>query len=226
MNTLTSASRRGAKALALPCLASVSVLLAACADMSETQKRTAAGAGIGAVAGAVVGSATGNNAGRGAVIGGALGAVAGNVWSRHMEEKKKALEQATAGTGMEVSRTSDNQLKLNVPADVSFDVGRADIKPQLRQVLEQFAQGLQGQPNTHVRIVGHADSTGSDEANNYLSAQRAQSVRNFLVDRGVNGTRIETVGRGSREPIATNDTAEGRARNRRVEIFLSEAAVS
>lgn len=226
MNTLTHASRRGARALALPCLASLSVLMAACADMSETQKRTATGAGVGAVAGAVIGSATGNNAGRGAVIGGALGAVAGNVWSRHMEEKKKALEQATAGTGMEVSRTSDNQLKLNVPADVSFDVGRADIKPQLRQVLEQFAQGLQNQPTTHVRIVGHADATGSDEANNYLSAQRAQSVRNFLVDRGVNGSRVETVGRGSREPIATNDTAEGRARNRRVEIFLSEAAAS
>lgn len=211
---------------ALPVAASIALLCAACADMSDTQRRTASGAGIGAVAGAVVGSATGNSAGKGALIGGALGAVAGNVWSRHMEEKKRAMEQATAGTGMEVSRTADNQLKLNVPADVSFDVGRADIKPQLRQVLEQFASGLQSQPTAQVRIVGHADSTGGDEANDHLSARRAQSVRSFLVDRGVTASRIETTGRGSREPVAGNDTADGRARNRRVEIFLSEAAAS
>jgi outer membrane protein OmpA-like peptidoglycan-associated protein len=220
----TSSFRRG---LAVPAiLASVSILLTACADMSDTQRRTGAGAGIGAVAGAVVGSATGNNAGRGALIGGALGAVAGNIWSHRMEEKKRALEQATQGTGMEVSRTADNQLKLNVPADVSFDVGRADIKPQLREVLDQFAQGLQNQPAATIRVIGHADSTGSDETNDHLSAQRAQSVRNFLVDRGVSGGRIDTAGRGSREPIASNESADGRARNRRVEIFLSEAANS
>jgi outer membrane protein OmpA-like peptidoglycan-associated protein len=202
------------------------LLLTACADMSDTQRRTTTGAGIGAVAGAAIGKASGNNAGKGALIGGALGAVAGNVWSRHMEEKKRALEQATQGTGMEVSRTSDNQLKLNVPADVSFDVGRADIKPQLRQVLDQFAQGLSGQPTTRVRIVGHADSTGSDPTNDTLSAQRAQSVRDFLVDRGISGNRIDTAGRGSREPVASNETADGRARNRRVEIFLSDTATS
>jgi outer membrane protein OmpA-like peptidoglycan-associated protein len=213
-------------AIALPVIASCALLFSGCAEMSDTQRRTTTGAGIGAVAGAVIGSTTGHSAGKGALIGGALGAVAGNVWSNRMEEKKRALEQATQGTGMEVSRTTDNQLKLNVPADVSFDVGRADIKPQLRQVLDQFAQGLQNQPTSVVRIIGHADATGSDEANNYLSAQRAQSVRNFLVDRGVNGNRVETAGRGSREPVATNDTAEGRARNRRVEIFLSEAAAS
>ena len=206
--------------------AATALLCTACADMSDTQRRTAAGAGIGAAAGAVVGSVTGHNAGKGALIGGALGAVAGNVWSRNMEEKKRAMERATEGTGMEVSRTADNQLKLNVPADVSFDVGRADIKPQLRQVLEQFASGLQSQPTARVRIVGHADSTGGDEANNNLSVRRATSVRDFLTDRGVDGARIETLGRGSREPVASNDTAEGRARNRRVEIFLSEAAAS
>jgi len=209
-----------------PTVATIACLTAACADMNDTQRHTAEGAGIGAVAGAVVGSATGGRAGTGALIGGALGAVAGNVWSHRMEEKKRALEQATQGTGMEVSRTADNQIKLNVPADVSFDVGRADVIPELRQVLDQFAQGLQDQPTTHVRIIGHADATGSEEVNNQLSAQRAVSVRNYLVDRGVNGARIETVGRGSHEPIASNDTAQGRARNRRVEIFLGDTAVS
>ncbi|MGE5450671.1 MAG: OmpA family protein [Acidobacteriota bacterium] len=208
------------------CTVMVVASLGACADMSDTQRHTATGAGIGAVAGAAIGSKTGGNAGTGAIVGGALGAIAGNVWSHRMEEKKRALEQATQGTGMEVTRTSDNQIKLNVPADVSFDVGRADIKPELRQVLDQFAQGLQGQPGTRVRIVGHADSTGSDELNNQLSAQRAMSVRNYLVDRGISSNRIETVGRGSNEPIASNDTAQGRARNRRVEVFLSETGAS
>ncbi len=197
-------------------------LLAACADMSDEQRRTATGAAIGAATGAVISSSTGGKAGTGAVIGGVLGAVAGNVWSRHMEEQKRAMERATEGTGVEVTRTADNQLKLNVPSDLSFDVGRADIKPELRSVLDQFATGLKAQPATLVRIVGHTDSTGSDAVNNPLSRERAESVKGYLEDRGVSGSRIEAVGRGEREPIADNATAEGRAKNRRVEIFLRE----
>lgn len=208
------------------CYAIIMASITACADMSDTQRRTATGAGVGAVAGAAVGSATGGNAGTGAIVGGALGAIAGNVWSRRMEEKKRSLEQATRGTGMEVSRTADNQIKLNVPADVSFDVGRADIKPELRQVLDQFAQGLQGQPGTRIRIVGHADATGSDQTNEELSSRRALSVRDYLVDRGISSQRIETAGRGSREPVASNDSAQGRARNRRVEVFLGDTGAS
>lgn len=204
--------------------ATAATLLAAagCADMSDRQRHTAAGAGIGAAAGAVISSSTGGKAGTGALIGGALGALAGNVWSRHMEQQQRDMERATQGTGVEVSRTADNQLRLNVPADVSFDVGRADIRPSLRNVLDQFAAGLKDQPNAQVRIVGHADSTGADNVNDQLSAQRADAVRNYLVDRGVPASHIATIGRGSHEPIADNGTAEGRSRNRRVEIFLSE----
>jgi outer membrane protein OmpA-like peptidoglycan-associated protein len=197
-------------------------LLGACADMSDEQRRTATGAAIGAGVGAVISSATGGKAGVGAVVGGALGAVAGNVWSRHMEEQKRAMEEATKGTGVEVTRTDDNQLKLNVPSDVSFDVGRSDIKPELRTVLDQFATGLKAQPRTLVRIVGHTDSTGTDAVNQPLSLKRAESVKNYVEDRGVSGARIEAVGRGEHEPVADNTTAEGRAKNRRVEIFLRE----
>lgn len=197
-------------------------LLGACADMSDEQRRTATGAAIGAGVGAVISSATGGKAGVGAVVGGALGAVAGNVWSRHMEEQKRAMEEATKGTGVEVTRTDDNQLKLNVPSDVSFDVGRSDIKPELRTVLDQFATGLKAQPRTLVRIVGHTDSTGTDAVNQPLSLKRAESVKNYVEDRGVSAARIEAVGRGEHEPVADNATAEGRAKNRRVEIFLRE----
>ncbi|MBC7939540.1 MAG: OmpA family protein, partial [Chitinophagaceae bacterium] len=159
-------------------------------------------------------------AGQGAVIGGAVGAIAGNLWSKRMEDKKAAMTQATAGTGIEVARTPDDQLMVNVPSDFSFDVGRADIKPEMRPVLNQFAQGLDGQ--MRVRIVGHTDSTGSDSINDPLSVNRAESVRNYLADRGVSPARSEISGRGSHQPVADNTSDAGRAKNRRVEIFLRE----
>jgi outer membrane protein OmpA-like peptidoglycan-associated protein len=109
-----------------------------------------------------------------------------------------------------------------VPSDISFDTGRADLKPELRTVLDQFAQGLGEDPTLNVRVVGHTDSTGSDALNERLSVERADSVREYLSDRGVDRARIETAGRGEREPIADNATDAGRAKNRRVEIFLRE----
>lgn len=209
------------RSTALSILATV-VALAGCESMSEREKGTAQGAAIGAAAGALIGAATGGSAGQSAVIGGVVGAVAGNLWSKNMEDKRKAMEAATAGTGIEVARTQDNQLQVNVPSDLSFDIGRADIKPALRPVLDQFAQGLD--PKMRVRIVGHTDSTGNDAINDPLSVQRATSVRNYLSNRGVDPARTEVQGRGSREPVADNTTEAGRAMNRRVEIFLSEPA--
>ena len=205
-------------------LAASALFVSGCADLSERQKGTAAGAGIGAVAGAVIGSATGGRAGTGAVVGGALGAVAGNLWSKRMEDRRAAMEQATRGTNVEVSRTADNQLKLNIPNDISFDTGSATIKPPLRSVLDPFANGLRDDPTARVAIIGHTDNTGSDAINNPLSVERAQSVRDYLTARGVSATRIETAGRGEREPVAENTSEAGRAKNRRVEIFLREPA--
>jgi outer membrane protein OmpA-like peptidoglycan-associated protein len=197
-------------------------VLGGCADMSERQQGTAKGAAVGAVAGGILSSATGGGTGTGAVIGGALGAIAGNLWSKNMEDKRRAMEQATQGTGVEVTRTPDNQLKVHVPNDISFAVGSATIEPRLRPVLDAFAQGLGGQPGSIVRIVGHTDNTGSDALNDALSLRRAESVRGYLQDRGVKGDRIEVAGRGEREPLVANDSAEDRAKNRRVEIFLRE----
>jgi outer membrane protein OmpA-like peptidoglycan-associated protein len=214
----THAPHRTAIAAALV----AAVALTACESMSEREKGTAAGAAIGAVAGAAIGKATGGKAGTGAVVGGAVGAVAGNLWSKRMEDKRAAMERATQGTGIDVARTPDNQLKVNVPSDFSFDVGRADIKPQMRPVLDQFAQGLD--PNMRVSVIGHTDSTGSDAINEPLSRDRAQAVRDYLAGRGVSPQRVEISGRGEREPVADNGSDAGRARNRRVEIFLREPA--
>lgn len=201
-------------------IASAAVLAAGCSSMSERERGTARGAGAGAVAGAILGSVTGGSAGRGAVIGGAVGAVAGNLWSKRMEDKRAALARASEGTGVEVARTDDNRLKLNVPSDVSFDTGRADIRPQMRPVLDEIGRNLD--PGVRLTIVGHTDSTGGDGVNDPLSRERAIAVRDYLAMRGVSTSRVSVAGRGSHEPVASNDTEVGRAANRRVEIFLSE----
>ncbi|HNZ91346.1 MAG TPA: OmpA family protein [Acidovorax sp.] len=206
----------------LPGVVAVVVLATGCAEMSDTQRRTATGAGVGALAGAVLSSATGGRAGTGAVVGAGVGALGTYIWSQNMERQKREMEQATQGTGIAVSQTQDNQLKLDIPSDISFAVGRSDIQSNFAPVLDRFAEGLRNNPNTDVRIIGHTDNTGSDAVNNPLSLDRAASTRNYLTGRGIDGRRISIEGMGERQPIATNDTAQGRSRNRRVEIFVGE----
>ena len=212
--------------ISITCAALAVFGLSGCANMSETQRGTAQGAGIGALAGAVLGGATGGSRGAatGAVLGGAVGAGGGCIWSKRMQDQKIAMERATAGTGVAVSQTADNRLKLDIPSDVSFDVGRAAIKPNFAPVLTHFATSLNQNPITSVTIVGHTDSTGSDAVNNPLSFDRANSARDYLVGRGVAAQRIATDGRGAREPIADNSSAQGRGKNRRVEIYVAEPA--
>jgi outer membrane protein OmpA-like peptidoglycan-associated protein len=203
-------------------LAAAAALAAGCQNMTAREEGTAKGAGIGAVAGAVIGGATGHSMGKGAVIGGAVGAVAGNLWSKRMEEKRAAMEKATQGTGIAVARTDNNELKVNVPSDFSFTVGRSDVKPTMRPVLDEFARGLD--PTMEVRVIGHTDSTGSDAINDPLSVRRAEAVRDYIAAKGVSPGRVNTEGHGAHEPVAPNDNVAGRAQNRRVEIFLREPA--
>lgn len=202
-------------------MTAVALLATGCANMSETQRNTAIGAGIGALAGAAIGDSKGA-----AAVGAGVGALGGYIWTKQMQDKKAAMEKATAGTGVAVTQTPDNQLKLNIPSDISFDTGKSEIKANMRPILDQFAQGLGGQPNTEVKIIGHTDSTGTDAINNPLSVNRAASARDYLVSRGVNAARIAIDGRGSREPVADNASEAGRAKNRRIEIFLAERAVA
>jgi outer membrane protein OmpA-like peptidoglycan-associated protein len=208
---------------------SAALLISGCAGMDQTQSDTAKGAGIGAIAGAVLGNVTaGGNKSRststGAIIGAAAGAAGGYLWSKKMQEQKAAMEQATQGTGVAVTQTPDNQLKLEIPSDISFDTGRSDVKGNFAPVLDKFATGLNGHQATTVKIVGHTDSQGSDALNDPLSVNRASSTKSYLVSKGVAPQRIETVGRGEREPIADNNSVDGRAKNRRVEIFIAEPA--
>jgi outer membrane protein OmpA-like peptidoglycan-associated protein len=200
--------------------------IAGCADMNPVQRGTAQGAGIGAGIGAVLGAATGDGGGRraatGAAVGGAAGAVIGNIWSSRMEQQKRQMEQATEGTGVQVSQTADNRLKLDIPTDISFDTNRSNIKPNFRPILDKFAASLVENPYSKVNIVGHTDSSGSDAINNPLSVNRAANTRDYLASRGVASNRFSIDGRGSHEPLASNDTETNRSRNRRVEIYVAE----
>ncbi len=199
------------------------VALTGCETMTDTQRNTALGVGIGALAGAGIAKATGGKAGTGALIGAAVGGVGTNIWSANMERQRQELEAATRGTGVTVSRTADNQLQLAIPSDISFDSNSATIKSQFRPVLNSFADSLRRNPGTHVVIVGHTDSTGGAHINDPLSLNRANAARDYIFNQGVRGPRIQTEGRGAREPVASNESAWGRAKNRRIDIFVAQA---
>ena len=148
------------------------------------------------------------------------------VWSRSMERKRAALEEASRGSGIAVLRMPDNQLQVNVPSDFSFDSDSAVIKPGMRPVLDAFAVDLEATELSGmlILVVGHTDDRGSDALNDPLSLARASSVAAYLESKGIGAGRITVDGRGDHAPMIGNDRAYGRALNRRVEIFLREPA--
>ena len=148
----------------------------------------------------------------------------GNTWSTRMEEQLITMQQATYGTDIRVARTRSNLLKLLAPGDSSFHSGRAQLSPRFAETLDRLATNLNRNPNTTIGIVGHTDMLGSDDDNLRLSRQRARNVGKHLIRRGVSPNRIVVEGRGAHKPIASNVTPEGRAQNRRVEIFVAELA--
>jgi outer membrane protein OmpA-like peptidoglycan-associated protein len=198
------------------------LLVGGCAS-SSYQPNPTRDTAIGTAAGAAVGAAVySSNRTHGALAGAAIAGIGSYIWSSQMAKQKREMEAATQGTGIQVTQTADNQLKLEVPSDVSFAVGSAQIQPNFDPVLNRFAQTLSENPKTTVRIVGHTDSTGSDAINNPLSVNRAASVRNYLTARGVPAQRIAIDGRGAADPIGDNTTDAGRAMKRRVELIVAE----
>ena len=205
--------------LAAPLLVGA-VSLAGCATYQERPK-TVTGAGVGAATGAILGNVVAGSGKRtqGALIGAAVGALAGGLLGNYMDEQERALRAQTAGTGIDVQRQGDNIL-LNLPEGVTFDVGQSVIKPQFYGSLDAVAGTLRQYDQTRIEIAGHTDSTGSAEMNQRLSENRANAVRSHLASRGVASGRMYATGYGKTQPIADNSTADGRARNRRVEIVV------
>jgi outer membrane protein OmpA-like peptidoglycan-associated protein len=184
----------------------------------QTINRTAVGIGVGALSGYLLGDVIGGDHDRNAkVIGVGIGALAGGVVGNYMDQQEAELRRQTAGTGVDVFRQGD-ELVLRMPAGITFPVDRYDIQPQFQPTLDQVAQTLSSYNQTYVDVLGHTDSTGSDQYNQTLSERRAQSVSDYLSAHGVARARMGIRGYGESQPIASNETDIGRSENRRVEI--------
>ncbi len=187
-----------------------------CASMNNKEKGAAIGAGVGAAAGAAIGRNNGGTA-KGAIIGAVVGGAAGAVIGHQMDQQADELGKDLPGA--DVSRVGEGIL-VNFPSGILFPFDSENLQPNGRQNLADLAQSLQKYPKTTVLVVGHTDAKGSDEYNMALSQRRAQSAKNYLVSQGIDGSRIQTEGRGETEPVASNDTEVGRQQNRRVEVAI------
>ena len=157
----------------------------------------------------------------GRIVGAGLGGVAGGVVGYQMDKQIKELREKTEGTGVDVTPTDNGQaILVNLPDGVTFDVASYTLKPEFRTTLDQIAASMNQYPNSLIDVYGHTDSTGSDAYNQTLSENRAATVGNYLASRGVSPARIRTQGFGETMPVASNDTIDGRTRNRRVEIKI------
>lgn len=187
------------------------------------RNNTATGAIAGAVGGALLGYLTNtNNSEEGrknALIGAGVGALAGAGIGQYMDRQQRALEAELSGSGVGVARQGDN-LILRMPGDVTFPTNSSDIDTRFYPILADVAGVLAEYDRSLVDVVGHTDSTGTDAINQPLSERRASSVAAFLINEGVMRERLYVAGAGSRNPIASNDTTQGRSQNRRVEILI------
>lgn len=204
--------------------------LAGCAatppDGSEPDRsRTVSGAVIGGIIGGILANSTGNRStGRTAagVIGGAVvGGAIGNAMDKKEERIRQISAESTAKE-MEVERLREDLLRVSVSSEASFAFDRADIKPEFKPTLDKVAAVLRDDPNVRITIIGFTDSIGSEEYNQRLSERRAEATASYLISRGVGSSQILTRGLGESEPRASNATEEGRAQNRRVEIYLQQ----
>lgn len=208
-------------------IAAASLLLTACTTDPYTGEQkasnTAVGAGagglLGAAAGALVGKTTKAKTGTSMLVGAGLGALAGAGVGAYMDNQEAKLRQRLEGTGVSVTRVGDN-IVLNMPSNITFATDRAEINPGFYGTLNSVALVLQEFDKTRVQVDGHTDSDGSDDYNDELSERRAASVARYFTAQQLNPRRFSVEGLGESQPIASNNTAAGKAQNRRVEIQI------
>lgn len=197
-------------------LLAAALLLGGCSSLSNTEKGAIIGAGAGAAGGAAVGKAAGGTA-EGAIIGAAVGGAAGAIIGRRMDKKAEELDEELENA--EVERVGEG-IKVTFDGGILFDFDSSALREDARGNLSELAESMKEFPESNLLIVGHTDSKGSEEYNQRLSDRRAESAAGFLIERGIAPDRITSVGRGETEPVATNETAEGRQQNRRVEVAI------
>ena len=184
--------------------------------MSKTAEGAAIGAAAGGVVGGIIGHQTGNTA-AGAIIGGAIGGAAGAYIGNYMDKQAEEIQADLEGA--KVERIGEG-IKITFDSGILYDVNKATLRPEAKANLDKLAVILNKYADTNILIEGHTDATGTDEHNLELSRNRASSVSNYLAGLAVNPARFTTMGYGESQPIATNDTDEGRQQNRRVEIAI------
>lgn len=208
-------------------------------SMSQTGQGATAGGAAGAAVGAGVGALIGGGKGTwiGALVGSALGAGTGAVVGNQMQRQKKALEKemdelrsqqqanSDAIDAIKIQETKDSNgldaIKMVLGSSVLFPTNSYTLSPTAQAALAKVAYNLKQFPNTDVTVVGFTDNTGTPAINNPLSEKRAQAVKDYLISCGVPASRLKAIGLGDADPIASNATAEGRAQNRRVELFIT-----
>lgn len=216
------------------CLATVvivvTLVLSGCIQPNDPNKHTKQNAGIGAAVGAVAGAIVGyendhsGGALKGALIGGAAGGALGAGTGYYMDKQQAEFEQQLASerqaNQIEIERLKNENLKITMNSEVSFDFNSSRLQPAFERSLDKVAGILNRYPKTRIKIIGHTDNVGSEVYNQQLSEKRAQAVGYALEDRGVAAARIATTGRGESQPRATNTTEAGRQLNRRVEMLI------
>lgn len=197
--------------------------LSACNDparlSADGTSNTEQGALFGGLVGAGIGALTADNKAKGALIGAAAGAFAGGAVGNHLDKQEAELRAELANDGITITNTGD-RLIVSLPQDITFDSGSFTVRSALRSDLNKVADNLLRYPDSSVQIIGHTDSDGEAAYNATLSERRANAVADVLQSGGVTFDRLQTAGRGEDQPVASNLTEEGKARNRRVEIVV------
>lgn len=197
-------------------IVSAAVLITGCSMLNRTAKGTVIGAGSGAVAGAIAGKYFGDTA-KGAIIGAVVGGASGAIIGRHMdnqaEELAKSIENAR------IDRLGEG-IAITFESGLLFGFDSSELQDAAKENLNKLAASLKTYPESNLMIVGHTDNVGSESYNMELSNRRSAAATSYLLSQGIASNRIRTDGRGEIEPIATNDSAEGREENRRIEVAI------
>ncbi len=210
--------------ISIASIAVATLLMTGCSSMSNTGKGALIGTGGGAALGAGIGALAGGGKGAaiGAGIGAAVGAGAGALIGRKMDKQQAELAKIQGAKVETVTDPNGLQgIKVTFDGGILFATGSSTLSANSKTALSQFAASLQGNPETDVRIFGYTDNVGQRATNEKLSAARAKAVNDYLASQGVSGPRMTVTGKADDMPVADNATAEGRAKNRRVEIYIS-----
>ncbi len=201
------------------------IIVPGCSSMSKLAEGTLVGSGIGATVGAAAGAIAGKDGKStaiGAAIGTAVGAAAGAIIGKKMDKKAEELAAIEAAKVETVEDANGLEaIKVTFDSGILFATNKADLNATSKESLKEFAAKMVDLPDTDITIYGHTDNTGSDAVNERLSLQRAESVEKYLNSCGISTERMTAEGKSYTMPVASNETKEGRAQNRRVEIFIS-----